>query len=53
MACHTSKHYKSNNENMAFIRKENFANEEQFLGAWETMGTDALWDRYGNIDGWL
>lgn len=30
-----------------------FANEEQFLGAWETMGTDELWNRYGNIDGWL
>lgn len=24
-----------------------FTNEEQFLSAWETLGTDAFWERYG------
>lgn len=26
-----------------------FTNEEQFLSAWETMGTDAFWEQYGRV----
>lgn len=26
-----------------------FTNEEQFLSAWETLGTDAFWERYGQV----